>query len=250
MLRGSETADWRAHLSPFDWGALLSAAALVEALLLLLIGLLLSDLETITFGLVVAATTGALFVRRNRLALLIRFAVFADVGYWMATGAASNLTHRSGAGAVIPPLALAVTSAVGLVATIVSLSRHRRVETGGPRALAIGAAVVFVLGASIATVGRAPGGRAAADISISIKSARYSATTLRARAHGGQVSLKVTNHDLFWHTFTAPGLGIDERFPVGAERVVKITAKPGVYDFYCSIPGHAQIGMKGTLTVT
>ena len=31
----------------------------------------------------------------------------------------------------------------------------------------------------------------------------------------------------------------------------KITAnlKPGSYTFYCTVPGHEQAGMKGTLTV-
>ena len=32
----------------------------------------------------------------------------------------------------------------------------------------------------------------------------------------------------------------------------KVTAdlKPGKYEFYCSVPGHEQAGMKGTLTVS
>ena len=250
MLRAADAGGWRAHLSPFDWGALLSVAAVVEAVILLVLGLALIDVETIAFGLVVAATTAILFVRRNRLALLVRFAVFADVDFWMATAAASNMTHGAGAVAVIPPLALAVTSSIGLVATIVSLSRIRRGGTRVPRALAMAAAVAFLLGASIAIVGRTSVRNSAADISISIKNAHYSATTLRGRAHGGHLTLKVSNRDVFWHTFTSSELGIDERFPVKAERTITITARPGVYGFYCAIPGHVQIGMKGTITVT
>jgi uncharacterized cupredoxin-like copper-binding protein len=31
---------------------------------------------------------------------------------------------------------------------------------------------------------------------------------------------------------------------------VTANLKPGTYEFYCSVPGHEQAGMKGTLTVS
>jgi plastocyanin len=37
--------------------------------------------------------------------------------------------------------------------------------------------------------------------------------------------------------------------PVGGERQVSFTAPPGTYEFYCSVPTHASIGMRGTLIV-
>jgi plastocyanin len=36
----------------------------------------------------------------------------------------------------------------------------------------------------------------------------------------------------------------------GGSRSLELKLKPGTYTFYCSVPGHRQAGMEGTLTVT
>ena len=35
----------------------------------------------------------------------------------------------------------------------------------------------------------------------------------------------------------------------GKTSTITVTLKKGSYTFYCSVPGHEQAGMKGTLTV-
>ena len=35
----------------------------------------------------------------------------------------------------------------------------------------------------------------------------------------------------------------------GGSKTLSLNLKPGTYKFYCSVPGHRQAGMEGTLTV-
>jgi uncharacterized cupredoxin-like copper-binding protein len=46
---------------------------------------------------------------------------------------------------------------------------------------------------------------------------------------------------------------VNEKGPTvigGGRSTVTATLKAGTYTFYCSVPGHEQAGMRGTLTVT
>jgi uncharacterized cupredoxin-like copper-binding protein len=36
---------------------------------------------------------------------------------------------------------------------------------------------------------------------------------------------------------------------MGGSKTLAVTLKPGTYKFYCSVPGHRQAGMEGTLEV-
>lgn len=35
----------------------------------------------------------------------------------------------------------------------------------------------------------------------------------------------------------------------GGSKTLTVSLKPGTYTFYCSVPGHRQAGMQGTLVV-
>jgi len=79
----------------------------------------------------------------------------------------------------------------------------------------------------------------------------YDTKTLSAKA--GTVSIVMTNMAPVEHNVTiAQGskvLGATPTF-TGGSRTLSLKLKPGKYTFYCSVPGHRQAGMEGTLNVS
>ena len=240
----------RGAVAVLTWLRLMTAAAIIEAALLLITGVALGDSETVTFGVVVAATTAWFILRRSRIPALVRSLVFLDVLFFMATATVANLTTQEGLGPVALPLALAVTSATGLVATLGYLvgGADPGAARQGPALVVIAAVVVSAAGVGV-NLARSSSGLQAqrGDLKLGAHSARFSTTALSATS--GQVAIDASNDDLFWHTVTIDNLGVDVRIPVKGHRRITFTAAPGTYTFYCAIPGHAGIGMKGTLTV-
>ncbi|MBA3380230.1 MAG: cupredoxin domain-containing protein [Chloroflexia bacterium] len=68
-------------------------------------------------------------------------------------------------------------------------------------------------------------------------------------AHTG-ITLQVMNSGMIPHDVTIDQLDVKSDLLSGGESTtVTINAAPGTYQFYCSVPGHKQAGMTGTLTV-
>lgn len=64
-------------------------------------------------------------------------------------------------------------------------------------------------------------------------------------------TIEVTNVGFSQHDFTVDELGISEDLPNDEPVTITIPedAEPGEYEFYCSVPGHREGGMVGTLTI-
>jgi uncharacterized cupredoxin-like copper-binding protein len=80
---------------------------------------------------------------------------------------------------------------------------------------------------------------------------RFTQSTLSAKA--GSVSISFSNSSPLAHNLTVASasgseLGHTATF-TGGTRVLALNLKPGTYKFYCTVPGHRQAGMEGTLTV-
>ncbi len=102
-------------------------------------------------------------------------------------------------------------------------------------------AAVFAAGAQAAT---------SLKIKADATALRYNVKTLTAKA--GQVTITMTNPSLLPHNVAIKGKGVKAKGKVVLKGgVSRVTAKlkPGIYTFYCSVPGHEAAGMKGTLKV-
>jgi len=77
-------------------------------------------------------------------------------------------------------------------------------------------------------------------------------TAANAEAPAGPLTLRSENPTPIPHNIAVDGNGIDERGPVvqdGGVSELQVELDPGEYAFYCSVPGHREGGMEGTLTV-
>jgi plastocyanin len=100
----------------------------------------------------------------------------------------------------------------------------------------------------------AAGGGAGHALSLSADTEgqlKYSTTTLTTKA--GKVSITFTNmaplsHNLTVASSSGAQLGATETFQ-GGSKTLSLNLTPGVYKFYCTVPGHRAAGMEGTLTV-
>jgi plastocyanin len=229
----------------WGWPQLLRAAAAVDLVVVLAVGLGLRDREAVAFAVLLGAGLALLRFRSGLLGRMVLGFVFLDVEFWMLTAALSNVTHHGRLLYVLVPVALAVSSAAGFVAAV-AVNRWR----GGAQAFGAAAVVVFLVAVGVSRlpgVGTGETARAG-DVKVAAKDMRFSPRDVDARQ--GRVTVRMANHDLFWHTFTIDKLDVDVRVPVGGARRVTFTASPGTYTFYCAIPGHRRAGMHGTFTVT
>lgn len=70
-----------------------------------------------------------------------------------------------------------------------------------------------------------------------------------ASAPAGALTISMNNPSSISHNIGIKGMKDGPTVGKGGTSTVSLTLKPGKYEFYCSVPGHEQAGMKGTLTV-
>jgi plastocyanin len=73
--------------------------------------------------------------------------------------------------------------------------------------------------------------------------------TNKASAPAGKLTLQMPNKSGTPHDITIDGKGKGKVVQNGGVSTFTATFAPGKYTYYCSVPGHRQAGMQGTLTV-
>jgi uncharacterized cupredoxin-like copper-binding protein len=102
-------------------------------------------------------------------------------------------------------------------------------------------------GGTSAPSGRGSEVKLSADPSGALK---FDKSALSAKA--GTVTLVMDNPSPVPHAVGVEGNGVDKDGNIvnkGGVSKVSVDLKPGVYTFYCPVPGHRQGGMVGKLTV-
>lgn len=99
-----------------------------------------------------------------------------------------------------------------------------------------------------------PAGTAVTALELAANpSGQLAYNTKQLSAKAGDVTITMTNMSPLEHNVTiAQGstvLGSTPTF-IGGSKTLTLNLKPGTYTFYCSVPGHRQAGMEGTLTVS
>jgi nitrite reductase (NO-forming) len=119
--------------------------------------------------------------------------------------------------------------------------------------IALGALLIVGQGSTTRTAaGSGPQAAAAnlpTEVTVTASEFKFNPNSLQLAA-GKKVSVRLYNSGTVEHDFTIDALGVKISTGAGKTAAGDFTVdKPGTYDFYCSIPGHKEAGMRGTLSV-
>lgn len=121
--------------------------------------------------------------------------------------------------------------------------------------LVILAAVSLACGGASAPVSqsRRSGNTTTTDGAILVEAREFSFTIDSSQATAGEITFVVENTGAMVHDFAIRGDGVDKATPEidpGESATLTVTLEPGTYTYICTIPGHEQLGMRGTFTVS
>lgn len=99
--------------------------------------------------------------------------------------------------------------------------------------------------------GETSGGAAAAAIEIPADEQALAYAKTSATAQAGEVTLRMPNPSPIPHNIAVdePEQVLGEVVQMGGVSEITVDFPAGEYEYYCSVPGHREAGMVGTLTV-
>jgi plastocyanin len=233
------------------WRRLAVVAALADAVVLFGYGLTRGDREALGFAVVMLVGLGLLRLGSGLLGLLVLAGLFGNIQVWMFPAANGNATYRVGVVDLLIPASLVAFSLAGLIGAVAAIVRLNDPQAGRAAAGPTGVLAVFFIFSSLGLVWAMTDAepQVVPEGALEVQTTNVAFVPDRLQGAGGEVTVAIRNRDLFWHTFTVDALGVDLPAPVGRLRTATFEARPGAYSFYCRIPGHAALGMRGTLTV-
>lgn len=237
--------------SRLTWRSLLHLLA--GANLLMLLYLVIANQDTLALALIAILLVGLalLRLRNGLLGVIVVGILSADVAFWTLSGAVNNFLNGEHLSALLLPAYLGLISLASVVAAVGTWRVRRSPDEGAGLAKGLGlilsGTIVIITLVALIQEPREVETLQATAVNVVTEGMKFTTTELRSGA--GEVTVRLTNEDLWWHTFTIDELGVDLQVPMGAERTITFSAEPGTYRFYCAIPGHDAAGMHGTITM-
>lgn len=116
------------------------------------------------------------------------------------------------------------------------------------RPLLLGTTLVAAAVGSAAAGVVAHAGRSAKTITVTAR--EYHISLSASKASAGAVTLVVRNAGKISHRIEIKGPGVTKKTPLlkpGAKATLRVTLRSGTYALWCTVPGHAGLGMKASL---
>jgi uncharacterized cupredoxin-like copper-binding protein len=92
-------------------------------------------------------------------------------------------------------------------------------------------------------------GAAAGSSAVTVQMADFAFALEPRSVPAGEIRFRVKNVGGVQHDFEIVGHGKSRVLETGGDEEVLITLAPGEYEYRCTVPGHAEAGMKGVLKV-
>lgn len=102
-----------------------------------------------------------------------------------------------------------------------------------------------------AQTGTSTGTNATTVLSVQASASELAFVPNTLSAPAGHITIRMTNPSQLQHSIALAVSGVTPGPVVGngGTSEVSATLAPGTYTYYCTVPGHRQAGMTGTLTV-
>ncbi len=150
-------------------------------------------------------------------------------------------------------LAAAVFAGFSLIASmVVPRWRPQFPGRGLPVFLVVCVLLFFGMVAAVERFGKESAEAEAAGQAVQVVEVDYKIRLPKTTLKAGPYNFEVRNEGKVLHNLTIEGPGGRARtsdISPGGGETLTVELKPGSYDFYCSIPGHKQLGMEQKVTV-
>jgi plastocyanin len=130
---------------------------------------------------------------------------------------------------------------------------HIPARLGGPLAVVAAALLVGGCGGGGGPVAKpttTTGSPPAAGVVLNLTGTEYSFDPTSVKASAGRTTIRFTDKGATEHDLSIDALHVHIAAAPGKTAETTLTLTPGTYTFYCTVPGHRQSGMQGTLTVS